>query len=87
MAPWAERVKPSRGSRSVGVLGGVNAQEPKAELGLVRGGGNEGVTIAHALHGSRQAAGGSGVGGGRKEQEDCCNDGEADSPSVHAQPA
>jgi len=66
---------------------GVNPEESEAELGLVCGDGDDGITIAHALHGSRQAAGGGGVGGGRKEQEDCCNHGEADSPSVHAQPA
>ena len=51
MAPWAERVKPSRGSRSVGVLGGVNAQEADAELGAIRGESHEGIAVADGLHG------------------------------------
>jgi hypothetical protein len=32
----------------MGDLRGVNAQEPKAELGLVRGDGDDGITIADA---------------------------------------
>jgi len=53
--------------RAVSDVGGVNAEEPDSELDPLGGEGRDGVVVGDPLDGSNQCAGGSGVGGAKKE--------------------